>query len=287
MLTYQSYVQGLEDKKRLTPNGAEYWMARDLQSMLGYASWENFESAIGRARMACESAGGSTTHHFHATTNMITAGKGAQRERADLALSRYACYMIAMNADSGKQEVGYAQTYFAIQARRQEVQDQLAGTDRRLELRDRVKSANKNLTSAAKAAGVQKYGVFHDAGYKGMYGGIGKNGVQLLKGIPPNEDLLDCIGRAELAAHEFRATQAEQKLVRDRVHGERNAIDTHQQVGREVRETIKRLGGTMPEALPREPSIKRLVAQKRKQLKRAEPGAAATLPGLSEPEEKN
>ena len=205
MLTYQSYVQGLEDKKRLTPNGAEYWMARDLQSMLGYASWENFESAIERARMACESAGGSTTHHFHATTNMITAGKGAQRERADLALSRYACYMIAMNADSGKQEVGYAQTYFAIQARRQEVQDQLAGTDRRLELRDRVKSANKNLTSAAKAAGVQKYGVFHDAGYKGMYGGIGKNGVQLLKGIPPNEDLLDCIGRAELAAHELTA----------------------------------------------------------------------------------
>jgi len=257
-------ISHLESSKRETSQGAEYWMARDLLPTLGYTRWENFANVIERARMACESAGVNPDDQFRETTKGITAGKGAEVQRTDVYLSRYACYLIAMNGDPAKPEVGYAQTYFAIQTRRQELRDQNP-EQRRIELRQRVKEANRNLNSAAKDAGVQSYGLFHDAGYRGLYG-IGLADIKSRKGIPAKEDLLDRAGRVELAANEFRITQAEEKLRRDRVEGEATAIETHRQVGQAVRSTIEKLGGTVPENLKPEPSIKQLTAKRRRRL---------------------
>jgi len=237
-------------------------MARDLQPLLGYATWEHFANVIEKAKMACESAGADPDYQFREVTKGITAGKGAEVQRADMFLSRYACYLIAMNGDPRKPEIGLAQTYFAVQTRRQEVRDQQHPELRRAEMRLRVKEANRNLNSAAKDAGVQNYGLFHDAGYRGLYG-LGLQEIKARKGIPPKDDLLDRAGRVELAANEFRITQAEDKIRREQVRGEGFAIEAHRAVGKAVRGTIKMLGGAMPEDLPPEASIKPL-ASKRK-----------------------
>lgn len=254
-------VSQLESFKRVSPQGAEYWMARDLQPLLGYTSWENFANVIEKAKMACESAGVGPEDHFHDVTKGIAAGKGAEIQRVDMFLSRYACYLIGMNGDPRKAEIGLAQTYFAVQTRRQEVRDQHPEL-RRVEMRQRVKEANRSLNSVAKDAGVQNYGLFHDAGYRGLYG-LRLQDIKARKGISPKDDLLDRAGRVELAANEFRITQAEDKLRREKVKGETHAIHTHRQVGEAVRATIQQLGGVVPENLPAEPSIKKLVSAKK------------------------
>ncbi len=263
-------VNQLEACKRVSPNGVAYWMARDLQPLLGYTSWENFAYVIEKAKMACESAGVDAGDQFHEVTKGIQAGKGAEVQRTDLFLSRYACYLIAMNGDPRKAEVGLCQTYFAVQTRRQEIRDQHP-EQRRVEMRQRVKEANRSLTSAAKDAGVQNYGLFHDAGYRGLYG-MGLSDLKSYKGLPERDDLLDRAGRAELAANEFRITQAEQKLRRERVKGETAAIDTHRQVGQAVRTTIEKLSGTLPENLRPEPSIKQMTAKRRPRIAGVPPG---------------
>jgi DNA-damage-inducible protein D len=262
MAAYDDYVVKLNEIRRVSPDGAEYWMARDLRSILGYDRWENFAEAVKRAMDGCASADVPVENHFRETTKMVEIGSGGKRSTDDWFLSRYACYLIAMNGDTSKPEVGYAQTYFTVQTRRQEQHDQLTGVEQRRELRNRVKDANKGLNSAAKQAGVVKFAVFHDAGYKGLYGGLGKSDIQSRKDIPAKDDLLDCIGHAELAAHYFRITQTQQKLERRGVHDQHVAINTHFEVGREVRSTMQRISGTKPEDLPAEPSLKRIKKKK-------------------------
>jgi len=213
-------------------------------------------------------AGHYIANHFVELPEMVTIGSGAQRERENFALSKYACYLVAMNGDPSKPEIATAQAYFVEQTYRQEIQDQLSEDERRATLRDRVRDANKRLSGAAKDAGVrsQMFGLFHDAGYKGLYGGIGAKDIRRMKGIGENDDLLDCINPTELAANEFRVTQAEDKLRTQQIKGETKAIQTHYQVGVEVRNTIKKIGGTMPERLPAAPSIKRIKAKKKEVL---------------------
>jgi DNA-damage-inducible protein D len=250
--------------RRVSPTGSEYWMARDLQLVLEYTNWENFENVIQKAKMACQGAGVAADNHFLASEKMVGLGSGAQRGVLDYFLSRYACYLIAMNGDSTKQPIAVAQNYFAIQTRRQELDDVQKRIEKRVELRKRVSNANKALNAAAKKAGVQNYGLFHDAGYRGLYGGIGLSEIKQRKKI--EGELLDHAGRAELAANEFRITQTEQKIALENISGEPNAINTHKTVGAEVRATIKKLGGTMPEDLPPEQSLKKLTSKKHAKL---------------------
>jgi DNA-damage-inducible protein D len=263
MVDLSSVIKALDSVKRLSAKGGEYWMARSIQPILGYDKWDNFDNVIRKAMMACESAEVRPGNHFLETKNMVSIGSGAKREKADYFLTRYACYLIAMNGETTKPEIGIAQSYFAVQARRQEIEDQLTDAERRIRLRDRVKEANKSLAGTAKRAGVKKYPVFQDAGYKGLYE-MGLTDIKYKKGIPKNQEFLDCVGRTELAANEFRITQAEEKLVRDGINNEREAIITHRNVGKEVRATIKKLGGTMPEDLPAEEPIKKLATRLRK-----------------------
>lgn len=256
-------INKLESIKHLTKKGGNYWMARELMGVLGYTKWENFENVIVKAKESSESIGENISDHFLDTRKVIEAGNGAQLERNDYYLDRYACYLIAQNGDPTKVEIAAAQTYFAIQTRRQEIADadnQLL--EQRIHLRKRVTKATKELNQVAKQAGVQKYALFHDAGYRGLYE-MGLADIKKRKGLSPKEKLFDRAGRAELAANEFRLTQAEEKLKRDGIFNEKDAISTHRQVSAEVRATIRKIGGVMPEDLPPEPSLKRLTKRPR------------------------
>ena len=246
-------MRALDQKKRMAPNGEDYWMGRDIQAILGYAAWRNFESVIKKAKTACDGAGVPSSYHFVETNKVIRAGKGAELERVDCYLTRYACYLIAMNGDSSKAEVATAQAYFAVQTRRQELSDQ----ESRVALRERVRKGNRILQGTASEAGVVRFALFNDAGYRGLYG-MGLADIKRKKKIPRQDQLLDRAGRAELAANEFRITQTQQKLERERVHGERAAMETHETVGAEVRDAIRRIGGTPPEDLPIEEPISKV-----------------------------
>lgn len=267
---FSQYFNELEKLKRHTAKGIEYWSARDLQGFFGYSSWERFDGVIKRASEACERSGQPVPNHFHRSVKMVEIGSGAGRERSEWLLTRYASYLVAMNGDPAKPEIAYSQTYFALQTRKQEQAKNLAQIEQRMELRERMKEANKSLQSAAHSAGVQKFGTFHNAGYQGLYGGLSQADIKELKGIGAKEQLLDRMGSAELASNYFRATQAEAKITRENVRGEDAAIRTHREVGREVRGTIERIGGVMPESLPAEPPIKALQKERKRGLLRGQ-----------------
>lgn len=265
-ISIDTVIMALESKKLLMRNGVEYWMGRDIQLIIGYREWENFEKVIHKGAKACEGTGVDPEKHFRVVTKKVKAGSGAMVPRKDFFLSRYACYLVTMNGDPTKVEVAMAQTYFAVQTRKQEIMDQASLEDDRLRRRRRVKDANKNLASAAKRSGVQRFPVFQAAGYRGLYQ-LNLNEIKAMKGIAKKEDLLDRAGRVELAANEFRITQTEQKLIRDHVRTEGDAIETHLSVGSAIRKTIKKLGGTMPESLPAEPSIQGIEKKRKKAIK--------------------
>lgn len=240
-----------ESLKKLNEHGAEFWSARDLQPLLGYAQWRRFEDAIKRAIISCEQSGNKPENHFAGVGKMVEIGSNSEREVDDYHLSRFACYLIAQNGDPRKAEIALAQQYFAIQARKQELTEQLAADQERLELRKQTSEEFKALSGAAREAGVQDkmFGVFHDAGYKGLYGGLGNDAIKKRKGIPQKEQLLDRMNATELAANQFRMTQTRDKLAREHINNQHHAIQAHEQVGKEVRAAIERIGGTPPEKI--------------------------------------
>ena len=245
-----------ESIKHIDENGAEFWYARELQVALEYTEWRNFEKSVKRAKEACSASGFVETDHFVDVNKMIDLAKGAQREIADIKLSRYACYLIVMNGDPRKEVIALGQTYFAVKTRQQEIADnvaQLSEDDKRLAIRDEVTIRNKFLASSAKAAGVvtpADYAVFQNRGYQGLYNGLGMKDIHKRKGLKKNEQILDHMGATELAANLFRITQTDDKLRRENIKGKEKANETHYAVGKKVRQTIAELGGTMPENLP-------------------------------------
>jgi DNA-damage-inducible protein D len=269
-----------EEMKKEAPNGENYWMGRDLQTILAYSEWRNFEAVIEKAKIACDGSGVESKYHFVRTTKEIETGKGAKGERGEWYLTRYACYLVAMNGDPAKVEIATAQTYFAVQTRRQELADADTETEDpdsvRIALRKRVQANNHTLAGVAKSAGVERYAIFNDAGYRGLYG-MGIKQIKLKKGIPVKETVLDYSGRAELAMHDFRITQTEAKLKRENIKGEQSAINAHRTVGEEVRKAIDRVGGTMPENLPKEEHIRKLVSAKKKAQKELSRGKEPKL----------
>lgn len=242
-------ISTFEALKLINDYGAEYWSARDLQALLGYGQWRRFEDAIARAMTSCEQSGNKSGHHFAGAGKMVELGSGSVREVPDYHLSRFACYLIAQNGDPRKPEIARAQKYFAIQTRRQELSDEYAADVERLELRRQTAEEFKALSGAARQSGVESrmFGVFHDAGYKGLYGGRGSEAIKTKKGIAAKENLMDRMNATELAANQFRMTQTRDKLARDKVRAQQTAIQTHESVGKEVRAAIQRIGGTLPE----------------------------------------
>ncbi|MFP5261070.1 MAG: DNA damage-inducible protein D [Blastocatellia bacterium] len=251
----ESFRSKLDKKKRVTANGVEYWMGRDIQEILGYDTWQYFEQAIERAKTACESAGKNPKDWFRDTTKPIKSGKGGIQKRGDCYLSRFACYLIAMNGDSTKSEIGWAQTYFAVQTRRQEMSDEINAKLARLDKRNTVALHNSQLAGVAKRSGVQRFGLFQDFGYRGLYG-MPLKAIKAKKRIPDKDHLLDYAGIAELSAIDFKSTQTTAALHRLSIHNEHAANALHEKVGKIVREAMRQANEIMPEDLPTEPHIK-------------------------------
>ena len=263
-----------ENIKHINEYGQEFWFARELQEVLQYSDWRNFQNAVFKAMEACQNSGNQISDHFGDVTKMIKLGKNAHRQIQDYALSRYACYLIVMNGDPQKEIVAVGQTYFAVKTRQQELieeYDRLSEDQRRLAIRREMKEHNKSLAEAAQMAGVDtnlEDAIFQNCGYQGLYGGLGAKEIAARKGLKKSQNILDHMGSTELAANLFRATQTDEKLRKEHIQGKEAANRTHREVGEKVRQTIKELGGTMPEDLPTpDKSIKQLEREQRKQLK--------------------
>ena len=240
----------LEEIKRINEYQSEFWSSRDLAKTLEYKEYRNFLTVIEKAKEACENSGQVIHNHFVEANEMVEIGSGAKRAIDTIKLSRYACYLIIQNSDPSKEVVALGQTYFAIQTRRQEKSDQLMEDNKRLHLRNEIKTHNTSLAEAAENAGVENYGKFQNYGYKGLYGGLDANDIHKKRNLKKSQQILDHMGSEELAANLFRATQADAKLRREKIQGEMNASLTHFHVGQKIRKTIEELGGTMPEELP-------------------------------------
>lgn len=263
-----------EQIKKVDEKG-EYWSARELAEVLQYASYDKFRNVGKKAFDACKNSGVNPNDHFIQVGKMVRIGSNAPREIKDVRLTRYACYLIVQNADPEKEVVALGQTYFAVQTRIQEIQQMQQYTalkteeEKRMFLRKELSEHNKQLMTTAKGAGVIDpidYAIFQNYGYKGLYGGLDKTGIQRKKKLAPKDNILDHMGSTELAANLFRATQAEEKLKKDNIKNKDSANKTHYEVGLKVRKTIEEIGGTMPEDLPPAENIKKLESKNKKQL---------------------
>lgn len=249
-----------EEIKNVDENGVECWTARELSKVLEYSEYRFFLPVIKKAKESCEKSGQKTEDHFEDVLVMVEIGSGAKRRLDDIKLSRYACYLVVQNADPAKKVVALGQTYFAVQTRKQELYESLSDDQKRILIRGEVSDQNKKLFKTAQDSGVSNFGRFNDAGYLGLYGLTAKQ-IKKKKGIK-KDNILDRAGATELAANLFRITQTNEKLKKkldDRsAVGQNTADQTHFMVGGKVRQTIKDIGGTVPEELPPEEHIKKL-----------------------------
>ena len=263
--------KNFEDIKNIREDGTEFWYARELFPVLQYAQWKNFIKVIDKAMTACKNSGYAVSDHFAEVGKTIEMPKSAQKQVLDYELSRYACYLIVQNGDPKKDVIALAQTYFAVQTRKQEISEKeyslLTEDEKRLYHRNSIKKWNYSLNQTAKKSGVKNFDKFHNAGYKGLYNGETADDIAKRKGLRYREDILDNMGSEELIANLFRISQTDQKLKRDNVQTENDANNTHYTVGRKIRETIEELGGTMPENLPTpKKSLKRLEKEQKQNL---------------------
>lgn len=244
-----------ESIRHIDKHGKEFWYARELQTILEYKRWDRFFSVIEKAKTSCEASNNNVFDHFSNVGKMVDIGVSS-RNIGDIKLSRYACYLIAQNGDPRKKAIALAQTYFAIKTRQQELTENyniLSEEQKRLAIRNEITEHNKSLADSANKAGVctsKEYAIFQNKGYQGLYGGLGAKEIHKKKGLKKNQKILDHMGSTELAANLFRATQTDEKLRRENIQGKEKAYRTHFEVGKKVRQTIKELGGTMPEDLP-------------------------------------
>ena len=220
--------------------------ARELMKVLSYKDWRYFYAVIEKAKIACQNSEITDIDHFVVDNKMVEIGSNAKREQKDYKLTRYACYLIAQNANPRLKIVALAQTYFAIQTRKQEISEKeytsLTEDEKRFYQRNLTRKGNYSLNQTAKNAGVKNFDKFHNAGYKGLYNGETADDIAKRKGLRYREDILDNMGSEELAANLFRITQTESRLKRDKVDTEKKACDTHNKIGKIVRKAIKQAG---------------------------------------------
>ena len=261
-------MKTFENIKHIDEDGVEFWYARELMLVLKYTKWQNFEKTINKAMISCKNSGISIKDCFTDVSKSIISGKGKEDLIKDYKLSRYACYLIAQNGDPRKEVIALAQTYFAVQTRKQEITEQeyglLTEEEKRFYQRSLTRKGNYSLNRTAINAGVKDLSKFHNSGYKGLYNGETADDIAKRKGLRYREDILDNMGSEELAANLFRITQTESKLKKENIKGEENANETHYEVGKRVRKAIADIGGTMPEDLPTpEKSLKQLEKEKK------------------------
>lgn len=262
-----------EDIKHIDENGIEFWYARELMPILQYSKWQNFEKILDKAKISCENSDISVFEHFTDVSKLSKRANNADVMIKDYKLTRYACYLIAQNGDARKKVIALAQTYFAVQTRKQEISEkeysELTEDEKRFYQRNLTRKGNYSLNQTAKNAGVKNFDRFHNSGYKGLYGGETADDIAKRKGLRYREDILDNMGSDELIANLFRISQTEQKLKKDNIQSEKEANKTHYNIGKNIREVIAKNGGTMPEELPTpKKSLKQLEKENKKSLKK-------------------
>ena len=243
-----------ESIKHIDEENNEYWSARELMPLLGYSKWERFSNTIDNAKIACKKSGYKINEHFPEVGKLSKRNNGAVVKIKDYKLSRYACYLIAQNGDSRKEQIALAQTYFAIQTRKQEILEDkykmLSEDEKRVKYRNLTKKGNYNLNQTASKVGVKNFDKFHNFGYKGLYNGETADDIAKRKNLRYREDILNNMGSSELIANLFRIDQTNQKIINDNIKSESNANKVHYKMGKDIRNFIKKQGGTMPENLP-------------------------------------
>ena len=264
--------QNFEDIKHIDENGIEFWYARELMPILQYSKWQNFEKILDKAKTSCQNSDISVFEHFTDVSKLSKRANNADVMIKDYKLTRYACYLIAQNGDTRKKVIALAQTYFAIQTRKQEISEkeysELTEDEKRFYQRNLTRKGNYSLNQTAKNAGVKNFDRFHNSGYKGLYNGETADDIAKRKGLRYREDILDNMGSEELAANLFRITQTESRLKKDNICSEKEANKTHYNIGKNIREVIVKNGGTMPEELPTpKKSLKQLEKENKKSLK--------------------
>ena len=258
-----------EDIKNIDEVGNEYWHARELAKVLEYKDWRNFLKVLNKAKKTCINSGFNENEQLVEINKLSKRSNNAITNIQDYKLSRYACYLIAQNGDSRKKTIALAQTYFAIQTRKQELSEKeysmLTEDEKRFYQRNLTRKGNYSLNMVARNVGVRNFDKFHNAGYKGLYNGETANDIAKRKKLRYREDILDNMNEDELVANLFRINQTKQKLLKDKVQGESNASDIHYEVGKKVRKAIKDIGGTMPEDMPTpKKSLKELEKENKK-----------------------
>jgi len=269
----ENYNKRFEEIKHTDENGLEFWYARELQTVLDYKEWRKFENVINKAKESCENSNISAFEHFVGADKLSKRANNAEVLIKDYKLTRYAAYLIAQNGDSRKKVIALAQTYFAVQTRKQEISEKeyymLTEDEKRFYQRNLTRKGNYSLNQVAKNAGVKNFDKFHNAGYKGLYNGETADDIAKRKGLRYRENILDNMGSDELIANLFRISQTEQKLRKNKINSEIEANKTHYTIGKNIREVIAKNGGTMPEDLPTpEKSLKQLEKENMKSLKK-------------------
>ena len=263
-----------ENIKHIDDYGNEFWFARELQKVLEYKDWRNFQKVIDKAVLSANNSISSEEDWVVEINKPIKTGKGKEEIIKDYKLSRYICYLIVQNADPGKEVVALGQTYFAIQTRKQEITEQeydsLTDDEKRFYQRKLTKQGNYTLQKVASSAGVKNMAEFHNAGYKGLYNGETADDIFKRKKLRYREDILDNMNEDELVANLFRINQTKQRLIRDNVQGEKAEKDVHYEVGKKVRKAIADIGGMMPEEMPTPKKSLKELERERKQLENKE-----------------
>jgi DNA-damage-inducible protein D len=240
-------------------DGIEYWLARELQELLGYTDWRNFLNAVEKAKESCKTTGEAVLDHFVDVTKMVKIGSGAERKQDDIMLTRYACYLIAQNGDPKKEQIAFAQSYFAIQTRKQELLEERIRLNERLQDREKLAATETELSKNIYERGVDNKG-FANIRSKGdwaLFGGLTTSNMKKKLGIPENRPLADFLPTITITAKQLATEITNFNVKQHDLKGEAKITDEHVKNNKDVRGLLGK-SGIKPEQLPAEEDIKKL-----------------------------
>jgi DNA-damage-inducible protein D len=255
----KSLTQNFEDYANTTESGVEFWLARDLQHLLGYSKWDNFIKVVNKAKTSCEASGNEIDDHFADIGKMVSIGSGTEREIPDVMLTRYACYLIAQNGDPKKEAIAFAQNYFAIQTRKIELIEQRIKDWERLQARTKLSLSEKELSSLIyeKTGSDRNFALIRSKGDTALFGGKSTQQMKMRLGVPDNRPLADFLPTITMKAKDFATEITIFNTKEKGLNTEGQISSEHITNNKSVRKILLERG-IKPEELPAEEDIKKL-----------------------------